>query len=42
MELALYGIPQIVGYRVSRITAFIAKKNSQFQSKIYFSCKFVS
>ena len=25
MELALYGIPQIVGYRVSRVTAFIAK-----------------
>jgi len=25
MELALYGIPQIVGYRVSKITAFIAK-----------------
>ena len=26
MELALYKIPQIVGYRVSRVTAFIAKK----------------
>ncbi|MBO8232500.1 lipid-A-disaccharide synthase [Prochlorococcus marinus str. MU1402] len=25
MELSLYGIPQIVGYRVSKITAFIAK-----------------
>ncbi len=25
MELALYGVPQIVGYRVSRVTAFIAK-----------------
>jgi len=25
MELALHGIPQIVGYRVSRVTAFIAK-----------------
>jgi lipid-A-disaccharide synthase len=25
MELSLYEIPQIVGYRVSRITAFIAK-----------------
>ena len=25
MELALYEIPQIVGYRVSRVTAFIAK-----------------
>ena len=25
MELALYGIPQIIGYRVSRVTAFIAK-----------------
>ncbi len=30
MELALYEIPQIVGYRVSRVTAFIAKKNSKF------------
>ncbi len=25
MELSLYGIPQIVGYRVSKITAFIAR-----------------
>ena len=25
MELALYGIPQVVGYRVSRVTAFVAK-----------------
>ena len=31
MELALYGIPQIVGYRVSRITAFIAKKILNFK-----------
>ena len=33
MELALYGIPQIVGYRVSRITAFIAKKILNFKVK---------
>ena len=31
MELALYGIPQIVGYRVSRVTAFIAKKLLNFK-----------
>ena len=31
MELALYGIPQIVGYKVSRITAFIAKKILNFK-----------
>jgi len=31
MELALYGIPQVVGYRVSRITAFIAKKILNFK-----------
>ena len=31
MELALYGIPQIVGYRVSRVTAFIAKNILKFQ-----------
>ena len=31
MELALYGIPQIVGYRVSRVTAFIAKKILNFR-----------
>ena len=31
MELALHGIPQIVGYRVSRVTAFIAKKILNFQ-----------
>ena len=31
MELALYGIPQIVGYRVSRVTAFIAKKILNFK-----------
>ena len=36
MELALYGIPQIVGYRVSRITAFIAKKILKF--KVRFIC----
>ena len=28
MELALYGIPQIIGYKVSRVTAFIAKRLS--------------
>ena len=31
MELALYGIPQIVGYRVSRITAFIARRILNFK-----------
>ncbi len=31
MELALYGIPQIVGYRVSRVTAFIAEKILNFK-----------
>ena len=31
MELALYRIPQIVGYRVSRVTAFIAKKILKFK-----------
>ena len=31
MELALYGIPQIVGYRVRRVTAFIAKKILNFK-----------
>ena len=30
MEIALNGIPQLVGYRVSRVTAFIARKNSEF------------
>ncbi len=30
MELALYGVPQIVGYRVSRITAFLARRILQF------------
>ena len=33
MELALYGVPQIVGYRVSRVTAFIAKKILNFKVK---------
>ena len=33
MELALYGLPQIVGYRVSRVTAFIAKKILNFKVK---------
>ena len=31
MELALFGIPQIVGYRVSRVTAFIAKRILNFK-----------
>ena len=31
MELALYEIPQVVGYRVSRITAFIAKRILNFK-----------
>ena len=33
MELALYGIPQIVGYKVSRVTAFIAKRILNFKVK---------
>ncbi len=33
MELALYKIPQIVGYRVSRVTAFIAKNILNFKVK---------
>ena len=31
MEFALYGIPQIIGYRVSRVTAFIAKRILNFK-----------
>ena len=31
MELALYGIPQIIGYKVSRGTAFIAKRILNFK-----------
>jgi len=31
MELALYGIPQIIGYRVSRVTSFIAKRILNFK-----------
>ena len=31
MELALYGIPQVVGYKVSKVTAFIAKKILNFK-----------
>jgi len=31
MELALYGVPQIIGYRVSRVTAFIAKRILNFK-----------
>ena len=33
MELALNGVPQIVGYKVSRVTAFIAKKILNFKVK---------
>ncbi len=33
MELALHGIPQIVGYRVSKVTAFIAKRILNFKVK---------
>ena len=33
MELALYGIPQVVGYRVSRVTAFILRKILNFKVK---------
>ena len=36
MELALSGIPQVVGYRVSRVTAFIAKRILNF--KVRFIC----
>ena len=31
MELALYGVPQVVGYKVSRVTAFIAKNILKFK-----------
>ena len=30
MELALNGVPQIVGYKVSRVTAFLARKILRF------------
>ena len=33
MELALNGVPQVVGYKVSRVTAFIAKKILNFKVK---------
>ena len=33
MELALYGIPQIVGYKVSRVTAFFARNFLRFNVK---------
>jgi len=33
MELALYGVPQVVGYKVSRVTSFIAKKILKFKVK---------
>ena len=33
MEIALNGIPQVVGYRVSRVTAFIARKILNFKVK---------
>ncbi len=35
MELALYGVPQVVGYKVSRVTAFIAKKILKFKVNLY-------
>ena len=31
LELALQGVPQVVGYRVSRVTAFVAKHLLRFQ-----------
>jgi len=31
LELALQGVPQVVGYRVSRLTAFVAKHLLRFQ-----------
>ena len=31
LELALQGVPQVVGYRVSRLTAFVAKQVLRFQ-----------
>ena len=31
MELALNGVPQIVGYKVSRITSFLARKILRFK-----------
>ena len=31
LELALQGVPQVVGYRVSRLTAFVAKNLLRFQ-----------
>ena len=33
MEIALNGIPQVVGYKVSRVTAFIARKLLNFKVK---------
>ncbi len=33
MELALHGVPQVVGYKVSRPTSFIAKKLLRFNVK---------
>jgi len=35
MELALHGIPQIIGYRVSRVTAFIAKRILNFKVGLF-------
>ena len=31
LELALLGVPQVVGYRVSRLTAFVARHLLRFQ-----------
>ena len=33
MEIALNGIPQVIGYKVSRVTAFIARKILNFKVK---------
>ncbi len=33
MELALHGVPQVVGYRVSRVTAFVARHILRFNVK---------
>ena len=33
LELALHGVPQVVGYRVSRVTAWVARHLLRFQVK---------
>ena len=37
LELALQGVPQVVGYRVSRATAFVARHVLRFQCGPYFA-----